>query len=71
MSQCNTAHRCFQSLILLLASECGGKKREERLSQKREHHQITLGLPFIPLFQQQKGKRRKKEREKEPKKNEG
>lgn len=32
------------------------------MPQKREHHEITLGLLFIPLFQQQKGNRRKRER---------
>lgn len=42
------------------------------MPKKREHHEITLGLLFIPLFQQQKGNRRKRERgeKKKPKKRE-
>lgn len=38
---------------------------------KREHYEITLGLLFIPLFQQQKGNRRKRERGKKKKLREG
>lgn len=29
---------------------------EERFPPSREHYEITMGIPFIPLFQQQKKK---------------